>query len=154
MDCACTWLANSDLVPLHIHTFTAFWVDLHSLFHLWCYSFIGPRQSWHLHFNFLFYVKLTWKCQLCKSCLAWISYDCFKSFSPLSNMSESTSCLCCPATSLLWTRVVILIGWLSKHSHNYMYVLIIMRNFSGIVVWYSADRIPGILAWSSNIKFW
>ena len=153
MDCACTLLANSELVPLHIHTFTTVWVDLHSLFHLWCYSFIGPRQSWHLHFNFLFYVKLTWKCQ-CKSCLAWIFYMIASSHFLLSAMSESTGCLCRPATSLLKTRVVILIGWLSKHSHNFMYLLIIMRNFSGIVVWYSADPIPGMLAWSSNIKFW
>ena len=27
-----------------------------------------------------------------------------------------------------------------------------MRNFSWIVVWYSADHIPGMLAWSSNIS--
>ena len=27
-----------------------------------------------------------------------------------------------------------------------------MRNFSGIVGWYSADHIPGMLAWSSNIS--
>ena len=27
-----------------------------------------------------------------------------------------------------------------------------MRNFSGIVAWYSADHIPGMLAWSSNIS--
>ena len=27
-----------------------------------------------------------------------------------------------------------------------------MRNFSGIVAWYSADRIRGMLAWSSNIS--
>ena len=27
-----------------------------------------------------------------------------------------------------------------------------MRNFSGIVTWYSADRIGGILVWSSNIS--
>ena len=27
-----------------------------------------------------------------------------------------------------------------------------MRNFSGIVAWYSADRIGGMLAWSSNIS--
>ena len=26
-----------------------------------------------------------------------------------------------------------------------------MKNFSGIVTWYSADRIPGILLFSSNI---
>ena len=25
-----------------------------------------------------------------------------------------------------------------------------MKNFSGIVIWYSADRIPGILSFSSN----
>ena len=27
-----------------------------------------------------------------------------------------------------------------------------MKNFSGIVAWYSADRIPGILSCSSNIS--
>ena len=27
-----------------------------------------------------------------------------------------------------------------------------MKNFSGIVAWYSADRIPGILSFSSNIS--
>ena len=27
-----------------------------------------------------------------------------------------------------------------------------MKNFSGIVIWYSADRIPGILSCSSNIS--
>ena len=27
-----------------------------------------------------------------------------------------------------------------------------MKNFSGIVAWYSADRIPGILSLSSNIS--
>ena len=27
-----------------------------------------------------------------------------------------------------------------------------MRNFSGIVAWYSADHIPGMLAWNSNIS--
>ena len=27
-----------------------------------------------------------------------------------------------------------------------------MKNFSGIVAWYSADRIPGILSRSSNIS--
>ena len=27
-----------------------------------------------------------------------------------------------------------------------------MRNFSGIVIWYSSDNIPGMLAWSSNIS--
>ena len=27
-----------------------------------------------------------------------------------------------------------------------------MKNFSGIVIWYSADRIPGILSVSSNIS--
>ena len=27
-----------------------------------------------------------------------------------------------------------------------------MKNFSGIVIWYSADRIPGILSFSSNIS--
>ena len=149
MDCACTSLTNSDLVPLHIHTFTTVWVDLHSLFHLWCYSFIGPRQSWHLHFNFFLYVKLTWKCQ-CKSCLAWISYDCFKSFSPSSNVWIDR--LFMPSSNITTQNLCSdLVGWLSKHLHNYMYVLIIMRNFSGIVVWYSADWIPGMLAWSSNI---
>ena len=32
-----------------------------------------------------------------------------------------------------------------------MYNYICMKNFSGIVAWYSADRIPGILSCSSNI---
>ena len=27
-----------------------------------------------------------------------------------------------------------------------------MKNFSGIVAWYSADRIPGILSFRSNIS--
>ena len=27
-----------------------------------------------------------------------------------------------------------------------------MNNFSGIVAWYSSDRIPGILSFSSNIS--
>ena len=53
--------------------------------------------------------------------LVWISSVCFESFSPLPAASESTRRWCRPVTSLLpenW--VVILIGWFSKHLHNYV----------------------------------
>ena len=44
---------------------------------------------------------------------------------------------------------VAIVGWLSKHLHI---LCMIMKNFSGIVTWYSADPIPGILSCSSNIS--
>ena len=54
--------------------------------------------------------------------LAWNSSDCYKSFSPLNNDRLNR-----PAVntvqwhhSLPENRVVILIGWLSKHSQNYV----------------------------------
>ena len=45
----------------------------------------------------------------------------------------------CSVTSLSENRVVILIGWLSKHSYNYTFKLL-SWNFSRTVIWYSSDR--------------
>ena len=49
----------------------------------------------------------------------------------------------------LLENLVAIIGWLSKHLHI---LCIIMKNFSGIVAWYSTDPIPGIVSCSSNIS--
>ena len=51
--------------------------------------------------------------------------------------------------SLPENRVVILIGWLSKHSHNYVWL---WKNLARLSLDDSAHRIPGILSFSSNIS--
>ena len=89
---------------------------------------------------------ITWS----RKCLAWISCDYFESLLlPQKRLNRLAVNAVQWRHSLPENRVVILIGWLSKHSHT---LCIIMKNFSGIVAWYSADRIPCILSFSSNIS--
>ena len=66
--------------------------------------------------------------------VAWISDDYFHSFYPLSSVWIGWPLM--PSSDI----VVILIGRLCTHLHN---ECILMRNFSGIVVWYS---VKGMLA--------
>ena len=68
-------------------------------------------------------------------------------FTP-SVTSELTCHWCHPVTSQPKKQVVILIGWLSKHSQ----LIIITRHFSGTVIWHPADCMELKNFWQSLLQ--
>ena len=71
---------------------------------------LGRFESWIR--SFLMFIQNNSKFL---ASLAWISSDCFEPFSLLSNIWIDQPLM--PSSDV--NRVVILIGWLSKYSHNY-----------------------------------
>ena len=79
--------------------------------------------------------------------LAWIADDYLESFYSLSYVWIDRPLM--PCSDVTTQKPGRDFDWLIVET--FAWLCIIMRNFIGIVVWYSADGMPGMLEWSSKI---